>query len=112
MKEVKFTAENRDRHFCYNPDQIITTRDKPLGAIGEEFVIYDPLRAPRRFVLQEVISGSFLAITASLRNCNLWEMEGFNSPSEYLQEICRLYPRASLLFVHVFDRISEAADGS
>lgn len=110
MKEVKFTAENRDRHFIYNPDQIITTRDKVLGKIGENFIIYDPLRAPRRFVLQDIISASFLGVISTLRDCNLWEMEGFTSPSEYLQEICRIYPNASYLYVHQFISVSEVEE--
>ena len=110
MKEVKFTAENRDRHFLYNPDEIVTTRDKALGEIGEEFVIYDPLRAPRRFILQDIISASFLGIVCTLRNCNLWEMEGFKSPSEFFQEICRIYPEASTLYVHQFVSVSEVGE--
>lgn len=110
MKEVKFTVENRDRHFCYNPDRIVTTRDKPLGKVGDKFIIYDPLRVARVFVLKDIISASFLSVISTLYACNLWVLEGFANPSDFFQEICRIYPRASQLYIHEFVSVSEVGE--
>lgn len=118
-KEIAFSQENRERHFCHNSNYITTTRARLLGDIGTEFVIYDPVHIPRLFRLEAI----FVATPAVLYNCilsllnqpraPLWWHEGFYSNSDFIEELYRIYPERKVFYVHFLAQVSpeEAAGG-
>lgn len=106
MKEIKFTRTNLGRHTAlmkyvdpvYNAKTIYTTRDNPLGDIGEQFIV-----------------GNEVFTLIDIKECesNLFfferyfALEGFNNMYEFRNEIRRIYPEATTLYMHVLARVED-----
>lgn len=106
MKEIKFTGENRIRHFLHNPDIITTTRDKILGDIGEKFIIYDHMLTAHEFTLESIwITDSLGLGVNSFPRIPIWHQEGFECNHDFIEELLRIYPATDCFYVHILRRV-------
>lgn len=105
MKEIKFTGDNRIRHFIHNPDIITTTRDKILGDIGEQFIIYDHMLTPHVFTLKSIWITDCLGLGAdNFPRIPIWNLEGFECNHDFIEELLRIYPDTDCFYVHILRR--------
>ena len=98
MKELKFTPENFRRHFVNSPRVIWTVRDKKLN-FAEPVVIKSPSPLMREFVFKVHSIETYLDIEYLAHE--YWELEGFKSETEFLEELLRIYPNADFLYAHM-----------
>lgn len=106
MKEIKFTRTNLGRHTAlmkyvdpiWNARTIYTTRDNPVGNVGEQFLVGNEV-----FTL--------LDVTEHKPTLYFYEryfaLEGFNNMYEFHNEIRRIYPNAEKLYMHVLAKVQE-----
>lgn len=106
MKEIKFTRTNLGRHTAlmkyvdplWNARTIYTTRDNPVGDVGEQFLIGNEV---------------FTLLDVSEHNPTLYfyeryfGLEGFHNMYEFRNEIRRIYPNAEKLYMHVLAKVQE-----
>lgn len=98
MKELKFTPENFRRHFVNSPRVIWTVRDKKLN-FAEPVVIKSPSPLMREFIFKVHSIETYLDIEYLAHE--YWELEGFKSETEFLEELLRIYPNADFLYAHM-----------
>lgn len=108
MKEIKFSRTNLGRHTAlmkyidpvWKARTIYTTRDYPLGEVGEQFTVgsdvFTLLDVSEHTPTQEFFSKYFA-------------LEGFNNMYEFRTEIRRIYPDAEVLYMHVLAKVQEEA---
>lgn len=106
MKEIKFSRTNLGRHIAlmkyvdpvWKARTIYTTRDYPLGDVGEQFTVGNDV-----FTLLDV---SEHPVTIDFFG-KYFALEGFDNMYEFRNEIKRIYPDAEVLYMHVLAKVQE-----